>query len=132
MSDKMTLEDVDVAGKTVLVRVDYNVPFTPGTLDISDDSRIVASLDTLRHLIERDCRVVLCSHVGRPKGNVVEELRVRPIASRLSELLGKPVAVAPDCVGPEVSSFVEALSPGVVALLENLRFHAEEEENDAA
>ena len=128
----MTLEDVDVSGKTVLVRVDYNVPFTPGTLDISDDSRIVASLDTLRYLIERDCRVVLCSHVGRPRGIVVDELRVRPIASRLSELLGRPVAVAPDCVGPEVASIVEALSAGEVILLENLRFHPEEEENDAA
>lgn len=122
---------MDVTGKTVLVRVDYNVPFTPSTLEISDDSRIVASLDTLRYLIERDCRVVLCSHVGRPKGKVVEELRVRPIASRLSELLGRPVAVAPDCVGPEVASVVEGLSSGGVAVLENLRFHPEEEENDA-
>jgi phosphoglycerate kinase len=132
MIAKMTLEDIEVSGKTVLVRVDYNVPFTPGTLDISDDSRIVASLDTLRYLIDRDCRVVLCSHVGRPKGSVVEELRVRPIATRLSELLGRPVAVAPDCVGPEVASIVEALSPGGVVLLENLRFHPEEEKNDAA
>ena len=132
MIAKMTLEDVDVAGKTVLVRVDYNVPFTPGTLEISDDSRIVASLDTLRYLIERGCRVVLCSHVGRPKGIVVEELRVGPIASRLSELLGKPVAVALDCVGPDVAAIVEGLLPGGVVLLENLRFHPEEEKNDAA
>ena len=131
MNARRTLADVDVTGKTVLVRVDYNVPFTPSTLEISDDSRIVASLDTLRYLIERDCRVVLCSHVGRPKGKVVEELRVRPIASRLSELLGRPVAVAPDCVGPEVASVVEGLSSGGVAVLENLRFHPEEEENDA-
>lgn len=128
----MTLEDVDVSGKTVLVRVDYNVPFAPNSTDISDDSRIVASLDTVRYLIERDCRIVLCSHVGRPKGRVVDELRVRPIASRLSELLGRHVAVAPDCIGPEVASVVSGMSPGGVVLLENLRFHSEEEANDAA
>ncbi len=128
----MTLKDVDVSGKMVLVRVDYNVPFAPNSTDISDDSRIVASLDTIRYLIERDCRIVLCSHVGRPKGRVVDELRVRPIASRLSELLGRPVTVAPDSIGPEVVSVVSGMSPGGVVLLENLRFHSEEESNDAA
>ena len=128
----MTLEDVDVSGKRVLVRVDYNVPFAPNSTDISDDSRIVASLDTVRYLIEHGCRIVLCAHVGRPKGRVVDELRVRPIASRLSELLDMPVAVAPDCIGPEVASAVGGLDPGGIALLENLRFHSEEETNDAA
>ena len=102
----MTLQDVDVSGETILVRVDYNVPFRPGSFDISDDSRIVASLDTLRYLIERDCRVVLCSHVGRPKGAIVETLRVWPIAARLSELLGTSVAVTSDCIGPDVASTV--------------------------
>ncbi len=128
----MTLQDVDVSGETILVRVDYNVPFRPGSFDISDDSRIVASLDTLRYLIERDCRVVLCSHVGRPKGAIVETLRVWPIAARLSELLGTSVAVTSDCIGPDVASTVDAMSPGDVVLLENLRFHPEEEMNDAA
>ena len=132
MDSRMTLEDVDVSGKRVLVRVDYNVPFAPNSTDISDDSRIVASLDTVRYLIERECRIVLCSHVGRPKGRVVDELRVRPIASRLSELLDMPVAVAPDCIGPEAASAVDGLDPGGVALLENLRFHSEEEANDVA
>jgi phosphoglycerate kinase len=131
MNSTMTLDDVDVSSKTVLVRVDYNVPFAPNSIDISDDSRIVASLDTVRYLIERDCRIVLCSHVGRPKGRVVDELRVRPIASRLSELLGIPVAVAPDCIGPDVASVVTGMLPGGVVLLENLRFHSEEEANDA-
>ena len=128
---KRTVHDADVAGKTVLVRVDFNVPFRPGTSEISDDSRIEASLPTVRYLLDRQCRVVLCSHLGRPGGEVVDELRLKPIAGRLSGLLGRNVEYAPDCVGPEVERAVEDLPPGGVLLLENLRFHVGEERNDA-
>ncbi|MCH7786650.1 MAG: phosphoglycerate kinase [Chloroflexi bacterium] len=130
MTNKKTVEDIDVAGKTVLVRVDYNVPFHPGTSDISDDSRIRASLPTLRYLIERDCKVVLCSHMGRPKGKVVEELRMSPTSSRLAKLLGTPIAQASDCIGPDVQNAIGALPSGGVVMLENLRFHEGEEKND--
>ena len=129
---KKSVRDIDLAGKTVLVRVDYNVPFRPGTADISDDSRIRASLPTLQYLLERRCRVVVCSHLGRPKGREVEGLRIAPVAERLSELLGSSVAVAPDCVGPEVASAVDSLSEREILLLENLRFHPEEEAKDAS
>ena len=128
---KRTVHDADVAGKTVLVRVDYNVPFRPGTAEISDDSRIAASLPTVRYLLERRCRVILCSHLGRPGGEVVEEMRLRPVAVRLGELLGRRVEYATDCVGPEVERAAGELRPGGVLLLENLRFHAGEEQNDA-
>ena len=94
--EKKTVEDVDVASKTVLVRVDYNVPFEPNTTRISDDSRVLASLPTIRYLLERDCRVLVCSHLGRPKGKVVEEMRMGPLARRLSEVLDRPVIEAPD------------------------------------
>ena len=130
LTNKKTVEDIDVAGKTVLVRVDYNVPFHPGTSDISDDSRIRASLPTLRYLIERDCKVVLCSHMGRPKGKVVEELRMSPTSSRLAKLLGTPIAQASDCIGPDVQNAIGALPSGGVVMLENLRFHEGEEKND--
>ena len=130
-ADTRTVHDADVAGKTVLVRVDYNVPFRPGTSEISDDSRIAASLPTIRYLLDRRCRVVLCSHLGRPDGEVVEELRLEPVAGRLAELLGRPVEYAPDCVGPEVGRAVGEPRPGGVLLLENLRFHPGEEKNDA-
>ena len=131
LADKKTVEDIDVAGKTILVRVDYNVPFHPSTTDISDDSRIRASLPTLRYLIERGCRVVLCSHMGRPSGKIVEDMRMTPASTRLSELLEIPVAQAPDCVGPDVQKAVRALQSGGVIMLENLRFHDGEEKNDA-
>ena len=127
--EKQTVEDFDVAGKTVLVRVDYNVPFEPNTTRISDDSRIDASLPTIRYLLDRKCRVVLCSHLGRPKGRVVEEMRMRPLARRLSELLDEPVAEAPDCVGPEVEDVLGSMPAPGVAMLENLRFHPGEEAN---
>ena len=129
---KRSVRDIDVEGKTALLRVDFNVPFTPGTTKISDDSRITASLPTLRYLIERRCRVVVCSHLGRPMGRVVNELRMASVGRRLSELLRQPVVVAPDSVGTEVKSAVEALSDGDVLLLENVRFHCGEEANDAA
>ena len=130
VAQKTTVLDIDAAGKTVLVRVDYNVPFHPGTTEISDDSRIRASLPTISHLLEKESRVVLCSHLGRPRGRVVEELRMAPAAQRLSELLGAPVTQAPDCVGPETAAAVSALEPGHVLVLENLRFHPGEEGND--
>lgn len=128
--DKKTIQDVDVAGKTVLVRVDYNVPFHPGTTEISDDSRIRASLPTIKYLVQRGCKVVLCSHLGRPGGKVVPEFRLEPVSKRLSALLGMPVKQAPDCIGPEVERMVSELPPGGLLMLENLRFHREEEKND--
>ena len=125
-----TVEEIDVAGKTVLVRVDYNVPFRPGTLEVSDDRRIEASLPTIRYLVDRGCRVVLCSHLGRPRGRRVDEKRMAPVGRRLEKLLGAPVVQTEECVGPEVRRTVGALKPGGVALLQNLRFHPEEEAND--
>ena len=127
---KRTVLDVDTAGRTVLVRVDYNVPFHPDTTEISDDSRIRASLPTLDHLLEQGSKVVLCSHLGRPNGQVVDELRMAPIARRLSELLDAPVSEAPDCVGPAAEDAVKLLEPGQAVVLENLRFHEGEESND--
>ena len=130
MAAKQTIEDIRVDGRTVLVRVDYNVPFRPGTAEISDDSRIAASLPTLRYLRERGCRLIVCSHLGRPRGRVVEELRMAPVSTRLAELIGAPVRQLGDCAGPEVLDAVDALRPGEVAMLENLRFHEGEEAND--
>ena len=132
MNDIKTVRDISVAGKTVLLRVDYNVPFRPGTVQISDDSRIRASLSTVRYLVGQGCKVVLCSHLGRPKGTVVEEMRMAPVVQRLTELLEAPVLEAPDCVGPAAQRAVDALPSGGVALLENLRFHPGEEANDPA
>ena len=111
MTDKKTVEDIDVRNKTVLLRVDYNVPYHPGTTDISDDSRIRASLDTLRYLLDRNCKVVVCSHFGRPKGQVVDEMRLAPVSLRLSELLGKPVKQLDDCVGTDVKASVDEADP---------------------
>ena len=125
-----TLDDLHLDGKTVLVRVDFNVPFTSDRSDISDDSRIRASLPTIEYLVDRGCRVVLCCHIGRPKGRVVDELSVAPVACRLAELLDRPVQVSPDCVGPEVESQARDLPPGGVLMLENLRFHPGEEADD--
>ena len=130
LTEIRTIREMDVAGKAVLVRVDYNVPFHPGTSDISDDSRITASLPTIQYLSQQRCKVILCSHLGRPQGRVVEGLRMRPVARRLSELLGMPVAQASDCIGPEVQRAVNGLQPGGILMLENLRFHPEEERND--
>lgn len=127
---KQTIDDVDVRGKRVLVRVDFNVPLEHGR--ITDDTRIRAALPTIRALQERGAKVILISHLGRPDGKVVEELRLRPVAERLAQLLGQPVATAPDCIGPEVQRAIEALQPGEVLLLENVRFHPEEEANDPA
>ena len=127
---KKTVKDMSVEGKRVLVRVDFNVPLDRETSAITDDSRIQASLPTIRYLVTHRAKVILCSHLGRPKGRVVEELRMAPIARRLSELLELPIVTANDCVGEEVKSKVEMLREGDVFLLENLRFHPEEEAND--
>ena len=123
-----TLNELDASGKRVLVRVDYNVPMNDGAM--SDDSRLRATLPTLQHLLNRRAAVVICSHLGRPDGKVVETLRLAPIARRLSQMLDRPVATVSDCIGPEVEAAVAALRPGQALLLENLRFHPEEERND--
>ena len=125
-----TLDDLHLDGKTALVRVDFNVPFRSGTTEISDDSRIRASIPTIEYLVARECRVVLCCHVGRPKGRVVDGLGVAPVARRLAELLGRPVPTSSDCVGPTAEERVGGLPPGGVLMLENLRFHPGEESND--
>ena len=126
---KKTLNDVDVGGKRVLVRVDFNVPLEDGR--VGDDTRIRAALPTIRELRRRGAMAILATHLGRPDGKVVEALRVAPVARRLEEVLGAPVATAPDCVGPPAERAVGGLQPGGVLLLENLRFHPEEEANDS-
>ena len=127
---KKSVRDVDVAGKRVLVRCDFNVPIKDGV--ITDDSRIVKSLPTIRYLLEQGARVVLCSHRGRPKGEVNPKYSLAPVAARLSELLGQPVPMVSDCVGEVAHKAVEALKPGQACLLENVLFHPEEEKNDPA
>lgn len=123
-----TLRDLDVRGKRVLVRVDFNVPLDGQR--VTDDTRIRAALPTLNHLLEAGASVILMSHLGRPKGKPDPRYSLKPAADRLSELLGRPVAMAPDSVGPEVEAMARALKPGDVLLLENVRYHAEEEAND--
>ncbi len=130
MTSKKTIRDVDVGGKRVLARVDFNVPLDINTGAISDDSRIRASLPTIEYLVEHKGKVILCSHLGRPEGKVVETLRVAPIAERLSQLIGLPVKIAEDCIGAEVEKMVKGLREGDILFLENLRFHPEEEAND--
>jgi len=127
---KKTIEDIDVRGKRVLVRVDFNVPLGRDTGAISDDSRIRASLPTIKYLVDHRAKVIICSHLGRPQGKVVEDLRMSPIGERLSQLMGLPVAMASDCIGPEVESKAGALKEGDILVLENLRFHPEEEKDD--
>lgn len=126
---KLFIEDLDVKGKRVLMRVDFNVPLGKDGR-VADDSRIQAALPSIRYVIDRGGKLILMSHLGRPDGKVVPSLRLKPAALRLSELLGKDVTPLGDCVGPEVEGFVRNMGPGSAAMLENLRFHAEEEEND--
>lgn len=128
---KLSISDLDLDGKTVFIRVDFNVPIKNGV--IGDDTRIRASLPTIQYALDRGATVVLASHLGRPKGKPAPEYSLRPVAGRLSELLGRPVVFATDCVGPEAASAIaEAHAGGRVALLENVRFHAGEEKNDPA
>jgi phosphoglycerate kinase len=122
------VKDLQPAGQRVLVRVDFNVPVKDG--EVGDDTRIVAALPTIRYLLEKRARVVLMSHLGRPKGGPEGKYSMKPVAVRLEKLLRQPVAFAPDCVGPEVEAMAQALQDGQVLLLENLRFHPEEEKND--
>lgn len=121
---------MEVAGRTVLVRVDFNVPFRPGTREISDDGRIRASLPTLRYLLERDCKLIICSHLGRPQGQVVESLRMAPVSRRLEELLGIPVAQCTETTGPAAREMASNLASGEAMMLENTRFHPGEEANE--
>src|ERR1700719_3287764 len=125
---KVSIRDLDLKDKTVFIRVDFNVPLSPGGKEITSDKRIRASLPTILYALDHGAGVILASHLGRPKGKPNPEMSLKPVAKRLSELLGKPVAMAPDCIGPEVQKMRPA--PGQVLLLENLRYHAEEEKND--
>lgn len=128
--DKLTVRNVDYTGKKVLVRCDFNVPLDGST--ITDDNRIVSSLPTIRLLMENGAAVVLCSHLGRPKGGPDPKYTLQPVADRLSQLLKTDVRLAPDCVGQETRALVDSLQSGQVLLLENVRFHPEEESNDPA
>ena len=125
---KLSVRDLDLKDKLVFIRVDFNVPLAPGGLEITSDKRIKASLPTIKYALEQGAGVILASHLGRPKGKPNPEMSLKPVAARLAELLGRPVKMAPDCVGPEVEAMKPA--PGEVLLLENLRYHAEEEQND--
>jgi phosphoglycerate kinase len=127
---KKTISDVSLAGKRVLMRVDFNVPLKDG--HVEDDTRLVGSLPSIQKVLADKGKLILMSHLGRPKGKPTAEFSLKPVAARLSELLGKPVKMAPDCIGSEVETMVAALKDGEVLLLENLRFHKEEEANDPA
>jgi phosphoglycerate kinase len=128
--EKKTVRDVNVKGKRVLVRADFNVPLEEG--DVADETRILASLPTIRYLRERGAAVALCSHLGRPKGEVVKELSLMPVARRLAELLEAEVRLLADCVGSEIGRRLSGWRPGEILLLENTRFHPEEKKNDPA
>ena len=126
--NKLTIDDVDLKGKRVLMRVDFNVPLEKG--EVADDTRIRASLPSIKKIIDSSGKAILMSHLGRPRGKVVPEMRLSPVARRLEQLLGKPVKFVGECIGPEVESEVSSLKEGEVLLLENLRFHPEEEKDD--
>ena len=125
---KLSIRDLDLKGKRVFMRVDFNVPLAQGGQEITSDKRICAALPTIQYALEQRCGLVLASHLGRPKGKPNPEMSLKPVAAKLAELLRKPVAMAPDCVGPEVEAMLP--KPGEVLLLENLRYHSEEEGND--
>jgi len=130
--DKMSVRDIEVSGRRVLVRVDFNVPLDDRSGEITDDSRIRATIPTIDYLTERGARVILCSHLGRPGGQVVDKLRLKVAARRLSELLRQEVKATRDCIGLEATQAVASLKNGQVLMLENLRFHAEEEKGSTA
>lgn len=127
-ASKMSIKDLDLKDKTVFIRVDFNVPLSADGSEITSDKRIRASLPTIQYALEHSAGVILASHLGRPKGKFRPDMSLNPVAARLSELLGRPVVMAPDSVGPQTANMRPA--PGTVLLLENLRFHKEEEEND--
>lgn len=129
--NKKTVRDIDVAGKRVLMRVDFNVPLD-AERHITDDTRIRAALPTIQYVLDHGAALILMSHLGRPDGKVVEKLSLAPVTQRLSELLGSPVEMAEDCIGPQIEARARSLQTGQVLLLENLRFHAQEEKNDPA
>ncbi len=129
---KKTIEDINVEGRRVLLRVDYNVPLTEN-FEVADDKRITASFPTVKYLLEHKAKLILCSHLGRPKGGYEKEFSLAPVAKKLAELLpGVKISFAPDCVGEEAEKLAYALKDGEILLLENLRFHKEEEKNDPA
>src|SRR5512133_1394057 len=128
MSTKLSIRDLDLENKVVFIRVDFNVPLAPGGQEITSDKRIKASLPTIQYALEQGARLVLASHLGRPKGKPNPEMSLKPVATRLCELLKRLVRMAPDCIGPEVDKLKGGNDD--IVLLENLRFHAEEEKNE--
>lgn len=127
--NKKTIKDIDLKDKKVLVRCDFNVPLDENR-NITDNTRIVAALPTIKYLLENNCRIILCSHLGRPKGEFKPEFSLKPVAKELSRLLGKEVIMAKDVIGEDATSKAEKLEPGQILLLENVRFHREETDND--
>jgi len=128
---KQTIEDVNLRDKRVLIRADFNVPLDEAH-QITDDTRIRSTLPTINRAVDEGARVILCSHLGRPKGSADVKYSLAPVAKRLQRLLGKEVLFAPDCIGPAAETLLAKMKPGDVLLLENLRFHAGEEQNDEA
>ena len=128
---KKTIDDVQLRGKRVIIRADFNVPLDE-SLQITDDTRIRSTLPTINRVVDEGAKVILCSHLGRPKGTFDPKYSLAPVAKRLGRLLGKDVVFAPDCIGPAVEKLVAKMKDGDVLLLENLRFHAGEEKNDDA
>lgn len=130
--NKKTVTDIEIRGKKILLRCDFNVPLDKKTGDISDETRIVSSLPTIKYLLEGGAAVIACSHLGRPKGEFVPSMSLKPVANRLSQLLGTPVKMATDVIGDDATKLAKDLKAGEIMLLENLRFHKEEEKNDPA
>jgi 3-phosphoglycerate kinase len=130
--NKKTIADIDVSGKRILLRCDFNIPLDKETGAITDDGRILSALPTINYLLDKGAKVIACSHLGRPKGKKSDEFSLRVVGERLSELLGKPVKMSKDVIGEDAAKLARELQPGEIMLLENLRFHKEEEDNDPA